>query len=79
MRLYFHLQKGTEIIRDEEGVEVSNVKAGKAEALRALREMRNEADAELQDWTGWKLAVADDSGAVLFSLDVDVGAPHAGA
>ena len=29
MRLYFHLQKGTEIIRDEEGVEVSNVKAGK--------------------------------------------------
>jgi hypothetical protein len=77
MRLYFHLQKGTEIIRDEEGVEVSNVKAGKAEALRALGEMRNEADAELQDWAGWKLAVADDSGAVLFSLDVD--APQPGA
>jgi hypothetical protein len=45
--------------------------------LRALREMRTEADAELQDWAGWKLAVADASGAVLFSLDV--GAPHPGA
>jgi hypothetical protein len=77
MRLYFHLQKGTEIIRDEEGVEVSDVRAGEAEALNALGEMRSEADAELQDWAGWKLAVADDSGAVLFSLDVD--APHPGA
>jgi hypothetical protein len=45
--------------------------------LSALREMRGEADAELQDWAGWKLAVADESGAVLFSLDVD--APHPGA
>lgn len=77
MRLYFHLQKGTEIIRDEEGVEVSDVRAGKAEALNALGEMRSEVDAELQDWAGWKLAVADDSGAVLFSFDVD--APHPGA
>ena len=45
--------------------------------MRALGEMRNEADAELQDWAGWKLAVADDSGDVLFSLDV--AAPHPGA
>ena len=77
MRLYFHLQKGTEIIRDEEGVEVSDVRAGEAEALRALGEIRSESDAELQDWAGWKLAAADDSGAVLFLLDVD--APHPGA
>ena len=77
MRLYFHLQKGTEIIRDEEGIEVSDVKAGEAEALSALGEIRSEAAAELQDWAGWKLAVADDTGAVLFSLDVD--APHSGA
>ena len=70
MRLYFDLQKGTEAIRDEDGIEVSDVDAARAEALNTIREMRSE-DREPPDWTGWKLAVADESGALLFSLDVD--------
>ena len=71
MRLYFHLQKGTEAIRDEDGIEVSDVDAARAEALNTIREMRSAEDRERPDWTGWKLAVADESGALLFALDVD--------
>ena len=74
MRLYFHLQDGTETIRDEDGVEVPDVAVARAEALRTIHEMRREHAARLHDWTGWKLAVADDSGAVLFSLDVNAQA-----
>jgi hypothetical protein len=33
MPLYFHLQNGTEMIRDEEGIEVSDLDAARAEAL----------------------------------------------
>lgn len=71
MRLYFHLQNGTETIRDEDGVEVSDVAAAKAEALNTIRDMRSAEDRKQPDWAGWKLAVADESGALLFSLDVD--------
>ena len=71
MRLYFHLLKGTEAIRDEDGIEVSDVDVARAEALNTIREMRSAEDTQHPDWTGWKLAVADKSGALLFSLDVD--------
>jgi hypothetical protein len=68
MRLYFHLVDGTEMIRDEDGIEVADVDVAKAEALNTIREMRGEQEAF--DWAGWKLAVADESGALLFSFDV---------
>ena len=70
MRLYFHLQDGTEVIRDEEGINVPDVAVAQAEALETIQELRGERDTGPQDWVGWKLAVADGSGAPLFSLDV---------
>ena len=70
MPLYFHLQNGNEMIRDEEGVDVADLDTAKAQALRSIRELRNE-DSELHDWAGWKLAVVDETGALLFSLDMD--------
>ena len=74
MPFYFHLQNGTEMIRDEEGIEVSDLDATRAEALDALRDMRDKNDSDLHDWAGWKLAVVDEAGALLFSLDMD--RPH---
>ena len=41
MPLYFHLQNGTEMIRDEEGIEVSDLDAARAEALDSLRDVRD--------------------------------------
>jgi len=74
MRLYFHLQDGIETIRDEDGIEVPDVAVARGEALRAIQEVRRENAARLHDWGGWKLAGADGSGAVLFSLDVNAQA-----
>ena len=71
MRLYFHLQDGTDTIRDEVGVEVSDLEAGKAEALSAIRDMGSEPDTKTLGWAGWKLAATDEAGALLFSIDVD--------
>jgi hypothetical protein len=36
--------------------------------------MRDKNDSDLHDWAGWKLAVVDEAGALLFSLDMD--RPH---
>jgi hypothetical protein len=74
MRLYFHMQKGTETILDDDGIEVSDLDAAKAEALNTIWEMRSEEDSTPHDWAGWRLAVVDESGALLFSLDVDAHA-----
>ena len=41
MRLYFHVQNGTEMIRDEDGIEVADLDAAGAEALNAIRDMRS--------------------------------------
>ena len=71
MRVYFHLRKETETIRDENGVEVRDVDGARAEALNTILEMRIAGDQEPADWAGWKLEVVDASGAVLFSLDLD--------
>ena len=68
MRLYFNLQQGAEMIRDEVGIEVPDTAHAKAEALKAIEEMCREQDTGQHDWAGWKLAVADDSGALVFSL-----------
>ena len=68
MRLYFHLLNGTETIRDEEGIEVTDLDTAKAEALNAIRDMQGEQ--KPHDWASWSLAVADESGAQLFLFDV---------
>ena len=74
MRLFFHLQNGTETIRDEDGVEVSDLDAARAEALNTIRDMRDEEDGEPHDWSAWRLAVVDSSGSLLLSLDMDARA-----
>ena len=74
MRLYFHLQEGAETIRDDVGVEVSDLETGKKEALSAIGEMLRQPEAKPHGWAGWKLAAADESGALLFSFDL--GALH---
>ena len=68
MRLYFHLKDSNEVIRDTEGVEVSGPQEARVQAILAIEELRREAG---QDWSGWTLTAADESGTVLFSLDLD--------
>lgn len=71
MHVYFNLVNRGETIRDQDGVEESDVHHAKGEALKAMREMRSEKGAEPCDWAGWQLDAVDQSGALLFSLDLD--------
>ena len=38
-RLYFHLRKGTQLVRDEEGTDFESATAAREDALRAAREL----------------------------------------
>jgi hypothetical protein len=68
MRCYFHLVNSSGMIRDDVGVEVSNIAAAETEALRAIDEMRQEDEQSEEDWQGWRLSVTDGSGWVLMSI-----------
>ena len=70
MRVYFNLANGSESIRDEEGVVVSDVDHARAEALSAVGDLRGEKGAEPPDWIGWRLDASDQEGTLLFSLDL---------
>ena len=72
MRLYFHLRYAHEVIRDPVGVEVADLEDARAQAIRAVEELRQEDASVARDWSGWTLEAADANGTVLFSLDLDV-------
>jgi hypothetical protein len=70
MRVYFHLKNGAETIRDLDGVEVSDLEEARVQAGRAIEELRQEDPLAAEDWSGWRLDAADESGRLLFSLEL---------
>ncbi len=70
MRLFFHLVRGLEMIRDEHGIDVADLRQARTEAVRAIEEMRREEPFASQDWAGWRFDVADASGSVLLSIEL---------
>jgi uncharacterized protein YegP (UPF0339 family) len=70
-RYYFHLVSEHEVILDNEGVEVADLAAAGAEALKAIEELRRESPSAATGWEGWWLEVTDASGAVAFSINLD--------
>ncbi|MXQ11771.1 DUF6894 family protein [Microvirga makkahensis] len=73
MRCYFNLVSADETIIDDEGVEVRDLDQAWAQALKAIAELRAEADGELIDWDNWQLEATDPSGKVLFSIRLTHG------
>ena len=71
MRCYFHLTKGEEIIRDDRGLELTEVAQARAEAIKAVAEMCDE-NPGLKS-SGWTLTVADASGNVHFTIQLSIG------
>jgi len=69
MRFYFNLVDGSEVILDKSGVEVPSQEEARVEAVKAIRELREE-DATT-DWDAWTLEIADGSGRVFFSLPLE--------
>lgn len=68
-RYFFNTQNGRLFV-DEEGTELPDLSAARAAAVRLAGEvLRDEGEAFLCT-SAWHLDVADETGSVLFSLDV---------
>jgi hypothetical protein len=74
-RYYFNLTDGDEVIRDENGIEVSDVRMALIYAFEAIAELRQENAAALGEWQGWRLDIIDGSGNLIHSLPLDSAAP----
>ena len=72
MRCFFHLVNGHEAILDEAGIEVADLETAKAEASRAIRELRRESGAVSDEWSGWRLDIVCPEGSLIYSIGLDV-------
>ena len=71
MRLYFDLRNHRYTLPDVYGVEVADLDEARRVALEMIRTLRAEDPAAAQDWSGWQISVVDETGAVVFTLDLD--------
>ena len=72
MRCFFHLVNGREAIMDEAGIEVADLDMAKAQAMRAIRELRQEGSGTTDEWSGWRLEIVCPEGSLLCSIGLDV-------
>lgn len=72
MRCYFNLVNGTQEIVDDDGIEVSTIEQARAQALKAVAELRQEEDNVASEWKDWRIEVADEDGHVLFTISLAI-------
>lgn len=73
MHLFFHLFNGTEVILDEQGVEVEGLDAAQESISADIAELQREFP--IEERRGWVLRVTDGSGVTLLSIPLD-GVTH---
>jgi hypothetical protein len=73
MRCYFNLINDNETLLDDEGVEVRDLDQAWAQALKAIAELREEAEIDITEWERWRLEAIDSTGKILFSLNLTHG------
>ena len=71
MRVYFHLVSRDDVVLDDTGIAVPDVAAAQQEAVRAIHELRQDADHSPEAWSGWELQAVDENGNVLFSIPLN--------
>jgi hypothetical protein len=75
-RYYFNLTDGTDMIPDEDGVDLADHRAALIRAFEAIEELRKE-DTSTSCywrgyWQGWRLDIMDSSGRLVQSLSLDL-------
>lgn len=70
MRYYFHIRDGEELMKDEEGVELGNKEAARAEADRAARDLLIDKIRQHQPLDHRRFEVWDETGVPLFILPI---------
>ena len=63
-RYFFNIRDGYDVDEDEEGVELPNVEAARAEALATVEELRD----ELRDAGDIELEITDETGRCLLTV-----------
>lgn len=71
MRCFFHLVNGDEAILDDTGIEVPDLETAKAEARKAINELRDEDSGTAADWAGWRLDIVCPEGSLLYTFYLD--------
>lgn len=70
-RYFFHVHDGVDL-RDEDGTELSDIRAARVEAVRFAGEViANDADRRSLG-EDWRLEVTDEAGLILFRLDFTI-------
>jgi hypothetical protein len=62
---------GPEAILDDTGIEVSDLETAKAEALRAIAELRQEVGGASENWDGWRFDIVCPEGSLLYSFNLN--------
>jgi hypothetical protein len=75
-RYYFNLTDGDDMIRDEEGIEASSIRAAVVSAIEAVEELRAQAPASSDEWRGWRLEIVDALGRAVQVLPLDALSAH---
>jgi len=70
-RYYFNLTNGDEVIRDEDGIEVPDVRTALVYAFEAIEELKALDLSSSEEWHGWRLDIIDGSGNLIHSLPLD--------
>jgi subtilisin-like proprotein convertase family protein len=71
LRCYFNLVDGQQSIIDHDGVEVPDLEQARSIARATAMEMIRAGEARVGDWRGWRMEITDNSGATLFSIDLE--------
>ena len=74
-RYYFNLTDGDEVIRDDVGIDVPDLRTALIHAFEAIEELRKEDLSPMSEWHGWSLEVVDRSGNLIQRLPLDGAAP----
>jgi hypothetical protein len=73
MRLYFHLVRSKDVcLPDMTGIEVDDPAQAEIIALQTVRQLFLEHPSFARDWFGWRLDGTDETGAVLFTIALDL-------
>ncbi|MFC5485605.1 DUF6894 family protein [Microvirga aerilata] len=70
-RFHVHLNNGEDVIRDEEGILVSDIDAALIAAMEVIQKLRAQDDVSAAEWQGWRLEITDGAGKVTESLSLD--------
>jgi hypothetical protein len=75
-RYFFNLTDGETMIRDEDGIEASCIRAAVVSAMEAVEELRAQDPSNSDEWQGWRLEIVDTSGRAIQAIPLDALSAH---